>query len=238
MWELPLVLVAGLLGSAHCIGMCGPFALAMGSTTSGLAGNLRRHGIYTLGRVFTYFFIGAVAGFGGWKFARSSPSWMNVPAALAVLAGLLLVYQGLKAAGLGRPSVGSAKGPCLTGTFLASFLTSGRLRETFLAGLFTGLLPCGLVYAFAAKAAATGDVLLGGATMAVFGLGTAPVMILTGLGGSLMSWTMRKRVFAVAAWCIVLTGVISIARGVGAVEIPGWFESAGCPFCEPGQPAG
>ena len=65
MIELPLVFLGGLLGSAHCVGMCGGFAVSIGIGSRGLASNLRRQLVYTAGRIFTYSFFGIVAGYAG-----------------------------------------------------------------------------------------------------------------------------------------------------------------------------
>jgi len=231
MTELPLVLIAGAIGSSHCIGMCGPLALAVGSRSPRLANNLLRQLIYTLGRVFTYATLGAIVGFGGWRLAESMPAVVNAPAVLAMLAGNLLVYQGLLAAGLLRRRGGSAGVTCLASTFLANFLTAPGMLNAFLAGLFTGLLPCGLLYAFLTLAASSRSMGHAALLMVVFGLGTAPVMVAAGCGASLIGLAARRRLYQVAAWCVVLTGVVSIARGAGYLWVPGWFESSGCPLC-------
>jgi sulfite exporter TauE/SafE len=232
MIELPLVFLGGLLGSAHCIGMCGPFALTIGSGAMNLRVNLTRQFVYTLGRIFTYSTLGALAGFGGWRMAQSMPAIVNLPAVLAVVAGGLLLYQGLLAAGVLRKSIKSGiRGPCLGGTMLATFLIAPGLSNVFLAGVFTGFLPCGLVYAFLALAGSSGSLPVAAVTMAVFGAGTAPIMLLTGCGGSLLSLARRRWLYQLAAWCVVLTGAVSLARGFGFLHIPGWFDAPGCPLC-------
>lgn len=231
MIELPLVLVAGLLGSSHCIGMCGPFALTIGSASPSLARNLGRQLLYSTGRIFTYSVLGAAVGFGGWRLARAAPAIVNLPAVLAIVAGLLLVWQGLNAAGVLRFGKIQAKGqPCLGGTFFASLLTGRGWLDVFLAGLFTGLLPCGLVYSMLTLAGSTGSIWLGAATMIAFGLGTVPVMVATGCGGSLIGVAARRKLLTVAAWCVVLAGAVSIGRGVWFLDLP-WFSGGGCPMC-------
>jgi sulfite exporter TauE/SafE len=70
--------------------------------------------------------------------------------------------------------------------------------------------------------------------MAVFGLGTAPLLILAGLGGRLLGMATRRWLYAAAAWCLVLTGAVSIGRGAMYLSLPG-RPSAGCPLCS--QPA-
>ena len=57
--ELPLILLGGVLGSSHCVGMCGGFALSIGATAPNVMQNLTRQLIYSAGRVFTYGFLGA-----------------------------------------------------------------------------------------------------------------------------------------------------------------------------------
>jgi sulfite exporter TauE/SafE len=114
---------------------------------------------------------------------------------------------------------------------LGTFLRSGTLRHVFLAGVLTGFLPCGLVYAYVALATSTGDTLHGAVTMAAFGAGTVPAMILTGSGASLLSLAGRRRMLRVAAWCVVVVGAISLARGLGFLDLPGWHSASGCPAC-------
>ena len=233
MIELPLVFIAGVLGSSHCIGMCGPFALTIGSGAKTWKSNLARQIVFSLGRIFTYCVLGSIAGYGSWRFGKMVPTMVNVPALLAVVAGLFLIYQGTVAAGvIDSKAVKSKSGPCLAGTFFGSFLNSSDPRNTFLAGVFTGFLPCGLVYGFLALAASSSSMLTGATVMLLFGLGTTPVMVLTGVGGSLISYTSRQHLYRFAAWGVVLAGVVSVARGVGFVENPGWISQSGCPFCQ------
>ncbi len=248
MIELPLVLVGGLLGSAHCLGMCGAFALLIGAPARSWPNNLARQLVYSAGRIFTYAALGAAVGYGGLRIADGLGRWVNVPAAVAIAAGVLLVFQGLVATGmLGRgmswlrrvlsiqSPAGSGTGPglgCLVGGMVGAFLRDRRWSSVFLAGVLTGLLPCGLVYAFAAFAASTSDPLLGAATMVAFGAGTVPMMVLAGTGAQLLSLTSRQRMLTIAAWCVVFTGALSIARGVSFLQIGDEPQVAGCPLCD------
>ncbi len=250
MIELPLVFIGGLLGSAHCVGMCGGFAVLVGTPAARLPSNLARQVVYSCGRIFTYSVFGAAVGYGGLRLAENLGGVMNVQAVVAILAGVLLVVQGLIAAGVFRWLSrrwhvwrGSVRNPlavpgagvgCLMGGMLGSFLRDRRLRNVFLAGVFTGFLPCGLVYAYVALAAATSNLFGGMATMAAFGIGTVPLMVLAGSGSSLLSLAGRQRLLRMAAWCVVLTGGLSIVRGAGFWD-PSHSEThsaAACPFCE------
>jgi sulfite exporter TauE/SafE len=230
MMEGWLIMLGGLLGSSHCIGMCGGFALNIGAGARHWTDNLRRQLIYSLGRIFTYASIGAIAGYAGLRLAQFVSPLVNVQATLAILAGCLLAFQGLKSLGWVRwPRFGSSTVGCLATRFFAPFLSARNWSQVFLAGMLTGLLPCGLVYAYLALAASTGSMLRGLACMAFFGAGTVPAMVLIGCGSSLVSLTMRRYVFRVAAWCVLLTGVLSIYRGAGSLRT--YDSEASCPFC-------
>jgi uncharacterized protein len=250
MIELPLVFLGGLLGSAHCVGMCGGFALLIGAPAPSWASNLARQIVYSAGRIFTYSAFGAAVGYGGLRLAERLGELVNVQATIAIVAGVLLVAQGLISTGTvryathafrfalagagtaARPLGGSAGVGCLMGGMVGAFLRDRRIGHVFLAGVFTGLLPCGLVYAYVALAASTSDLMGGMATMAAFGAGTMPLMILTGTGSSLLSLAGRRRMLTIAAWCVVLMGVLSIARGVGFLQLPPGAPAARCPLCD------
>ena len=231
--ELPFVFVAGFLGSSHCIGMCGPFAVLLGSTSSSLQTGFNRQAFFSIGRIFTYTVLGACAGFGGMHLGSQTviSEWVNVPAALSIVAGIFLIYQGLSTAGALGVGWKSNPAPCLAGGLVANFLKSQHPSSVFLAGVFTGFLPCGLVYGFLGVAASSQQLLRGALTMGTFGLGTVPVMIATGIGGGFLSSTTRGRVMRVAAWCLVIAGMISVARGVGYIGLDS-PDPTDCPFCD------
>jgi sulfite exporter TauE/SafE len=235
MIELPLVFLGGLLGSAHCVGMCGGFALSIGVSSRGFTANLGRQMAYTCGRIFTYSFFGVVAGYmGGWLAWRAH-YWINAQAALSLLAGVLLACQGLLASGwVPRrlwPTGATGGSICLAGTFVGQYLLSPRWSHAFLAGVFTGFLPCGLVYGFLALASSSGNVWRGLLTMSLFGAGTAPLMILAGTGGALLSYATRRSLLKVSAVCVSLTGLISIARGILFVQTAAAPEVVRCLLC-------
>ena len=230
MIELPLVFVAGFLGSSHCIGMCGPFAILLGSGTSRWAKRLSVQLLFSLGRIFTYAMLGATAGYAGIRLADAS-SLISVPAILSLLAGGFLVYLGLSTAGVLATGWSSAGGPCLVGGLLSSVVQRKDNVSIFLAGLFTGFLPCGLVYGLLGIAGSSRSLASGALIMAVFGAGTVPVMIATGLGGGMLTATTRTRVTRVAAWCIVFAGAMSILRGVSYIGVSDFTRPEVCPLC-------
>ena len=73
-----------------------------------------------------------------------------------------------------------------------------------------------------------------GQGMILFGLGTVPVMVLTGLSTSFLGLQQRRRLNQIAAWSLVLTGSITIARGMGHLQVGGW-QGQGCPACRVAQ---
>lgn len=234
MTDLPLIFLGGLLGSSHCIGMCGGFALMVGMTTRSCRQNLAAQLLYSAGRITTYSMIGGTAGFAGWRLVQKAPALTAIPAILCLLAGVLLIVEGLFATGLLRrrqPLSGGAIG-CLAGSMFGSLLRTPGLGSAFTAGLLTGLLPCGLVYAFVALAASTHDLLGGIGTMTAFGLGTVPLMVAAGAGSTLMTTERRKKLYRVAAWCVVATGVLTVVRGYGFLSSPATPPADRCPFCQ------
>ena len=237
MIELPLIFVGGLLGSAHCLGMCGPLAISLSASSPQGHSLLGRQLVFSLGRIFTYGFCGAIAGVGGAWLSAGSRGFVLSQAWLAIFAGIVLILMGLVTVGLlPKPATRLLAGlPCSSATWLKTFLASSAWTGPLLAGLFTGFIPCGLVYAFLLKAGSSGSLWLGWLTMASFGLGTIPLMVLVGYGGRLLSLTNRSRLFQVAAWCIVLTGAISVVRGTAQLESQNLAQTAACPMCEAAQ---
>jgi uncharacterized protein len=233
MVELPLILFGGILGSAHCLGMCGPLAVFLSAGAAEGTNLFHRQILFSIGRVFTYCFLGAIAGFGGaWLTSRGSGFVMS-QATLAILAGSVLVLMGLVTAGIVPRPVKRLLGglPCGATTWLKTFLSAPGWWGPMIAGVFTGFIPCGLVYAFLLKAGSTGNMGIGMLTMLAFGLGTLPLMILVGYGGKYLPLVSRAHLFRVAAWCVVVTGAISIARGAVQFHTAEQSSQPACPFC-------
>lgn len=197
--SLSAATLAGLVGSPHCIGMCGGFAAACGSGPD-------RGAIWQAGKLTTYMGLGALAGaVGGFL---PGPSWIA-----AAVSGGLMVWFSLVLAGLVREPRFRVPGLTRLATRAASESGAGW---RFLFGVATGFLPCGLVYAALAIPVATGSALVGALAMAGFGLGTAPALFAVSAG--LRSLVMRDlRVRRVVAAGVLLAGLASIAMRQGLV---------------------
>lgn len=209
------MLLGGFLGSTHCIGMCGGFALAIGSLRPRLAQTLPLQFVYTMGRIATYAFIGALAGAGGARLATLFPL-QSAQRALALAAGLIMLLAGISALGWLRFSGIQAAFGTLLAPFYRHFVVPRGPRGALLAGVFTGFLPCGLVYAFAALALASGDALRGMIGMACFGLGTAPVMIAVGCGATWLTASVRRYAYRIAACFVIFLGAATVWRALPA----------------------
>ena len=220
-----LIFVAGMAGSMHCVGMCGGFACALAPDPRGRAATLRRHMLYNGARVFTYCFLGAVAGWAGGELLTSPAQRL-----LAIVSGALMVFIGLQFFGWfpharlpgGPPRAAMPAGTVgvVNAAALRALLKSPRRSAPLAFGVLNGFLPCPLVYAFAAQAASSGGALPGLGVMLAFGLGTFPAMLIMGGAGT---W-LRARPASGARWrlqgvraagaFIVLLGAITLARGV------------------------
>lgn len=191
--------LAGLVGSPHCAGMCGGFAVACGSTPT-------RSAAWHAGKLTTYAFLGAVAG----AFGTLIPGTGGIA---AIVSGVLVV---LFAAVLG----GWLPEPRFRGRTLVRVTERARradgLGGTWLFGVANGFLPCGLVWAALALPLASGSAAIGALTMVAFGLGTVPVLAAVTAGArriALRDLRMRRLV----ALGVLVSGLLSIGLREGLV---------------------
>ncbi len=187
--------------------------------------------------MFTYAFLGLCAATAGARLVNVGSGTVWAQSGFAILAGLMLILQGLHAAGWLRWRVRrKSNSPCLTNTFFAQFLKGGSLSGAFVAGVLTGFLPCGLVYSFLALAASSASLPAGLAIMLAFGAGTVPVMLVTGTGFSMATVRIRQQLMRVAALCVLVTGLMTMGRGIAFASANSAESGAVmevCPFCPP-----
>ena len=229
--ELLLIFTASLMASAHCAAMCGGFTLSL--VRPGQPGtSLARMAVYHAGKLFTYVFIGLAAGLAG-AALLNNPALRFFQVAFSALAGVLIVVVGLQTLGLlpGQSIVNRLASALWLGPFLGPFFQAFReqaagrrqdgrrqaapLQGAFLLGVFNGFLPCGLVYSFALAAAGTGSPWWAMLTMLAFGLGTAPMLVAVGAGGTAVgAWQSLRPTIARAAGILVIAlGVLTVLRG-------------------------
>jgi len=226
-------LVGGLMGSAHCVGMCGGFAAALGASELPLRQVIGRHAIYNVGRAFTYVTLGALAGSAGIYLSQHLGSLLGVQRVCSFIAGVAMLLVGLSALGWLRFKWAATVG---VGNLLAPMfrqcLNARSAPGFFAAGMANGFLPCGLVFAFLALAVSQEDVVRGMVLMAGFGLGTIPAMLAIGCGARLVGHAMRNKVLRLAACFVVVIGVTTIYRATAAPgESCHGAQQAGEPAC-------
>ncbi len=210
--------LGGLLGSGHCVGMCGGFALAIGALRPKLPAALLPQLAYSAGRLITYGFLGAVGGLAGAYLSSASGTLAGAQRIVAVVAGVVMLYMGASALGLIRIARINRTADSLFGPLLGHFLQAKAGAGPLLAGVFTGFLPCGLVYAFLALAIASADPIAGWLGMVCFGLGTVPAMVLIGCSSTLLTQKLRVRAVRAGACFVMLLGAVTIWRGLPAAQ--------------------
>lgn len=221
-FDLYAVLLIGFLGGfSHCIGMCGGFVatyslkLAQDSTPgrSWFRTQLFPHLLYNSGRVLTYTLLGEVFGLLGMTLG-SLVAFKSFQGGLMIFAGIVMIFMGLDFAGL-FPALpqNTFWGVNKFKSLVHSMLNRVNSGNIFGLGFVMGFLPCGMVYAVAAKAAATQSIWQGGLTMLVFGIGTFPAMVLTGIAASLVSSRLQSTLYKIAAILVIVLGVLTVSKG-------------------------
>ncbi len=217
--SLPLLATAfitGLLGSAHCFGMCAGLSglFAVNATAASLRSQMPMAIAYNAGRISSYAFLGIAVAALGQTVVRAIP---DVAAPVRLASGLLIVIVGLQVAFGWRflapvenagARIWQRIAPAAKG-----LLPVTSVPKAFGLGLLWGWLPCGLVYSVLLLAATTANAINGGLVMLAFGVGTMPAMIMTGISASKLALFMsRKRLGA--GLLIVLIGVLTLAMPV------------------------
>ncbi|MGB8703222.1 MAG: sulfite exporter TauE/SafE family protein [Thermosynechococcaceae cyanobacterium] len=236
MLDLWLVMVLGFLGSfGHCIGMCGPLtaalALSQGQGPPTPWRSLVFHSLLNVGRLISYTLVGAGIGalgsvlIAGWQFAGID----------SLLRQGIVIFTGLMLMGMGLRQVAPALLPKLpilhpfTQTGLHQRLNAAMLTLSaqphglapLILGMTWGLIPCGFLYAAQVKAAATGDLWMGAATMLAFGLGTVPSMLGIGLSTARMSRDRQGQLFRMGGWVMLTIGLLTLLRTSAMVDYTG-----------------
>lgn len=225
--DLVLMFTTGLLGGAHCIGMCGGFVVMYSSeyATGGKGSRppVAAHLMYNTGRILTYSVVGGFMGYAG-SFVEAAGRLKGIQGAALFLAGGFMVLLGLNLLGiLGRPDMVDNAGIINTKVFRGAFRKILGLKSpmaTFPLGLMLGLVPCGLSYTMEIRAASSGGFVQGFVMMSVFGLGTAPALLGFGFMYTAIAARYRERIYRLAAVLVVLIGVQSLLRGMA---FNGWI---------------
>jgi sulfite exporter TauE/SafE len=227
----------GLLGSTHCVAMCGGVvAVGCGALPIARRGRPLAHVPYTLaynaGRIASYACAGALAGLLGSTLASFGFA-ERAFLALRVVAAALMVAVGLYLAGFvkvlrwaeraGEP-VWRRVAP-----LARRFVPVRTPGHALLLGLMWGWMPCGLVYAALGSATTTGSALGGAATMAAFGVGTLPTLLAMGSAAALMARLSKSPAIRTAAAVVILGfGVLQLAHVGRALASAGSTDRHSC----------
>jgi sulfite exporter TauE/SafE len=233
------VLVASLVGSVHCAGMCGGFvcfytgagaptadvptadAATAGAPTAhrgGWQSPMQAHALYNVGRLLAYLTLGAIAGMIGARVSEIG-ALAGVQQAAAIVAGALMVAWALSTLAAERGiSLGTMRVPMRVpmvwqralGRLLMTVRSQPIAIRALITGLVTTMLPCGWLYVFVATAGGTGSVLSAMSFMAIFWLGTVPALIAVGVGAQTVLAPFRRRLPLISAAVVLVMGLWSM----------------------------
>jgi sulfite exporter TauE/SafE len=209
----------GLMGSLHCVGMCGPIALSLPLRGKSILQKIWGSTLWSLGRIVTYSLMGALFGLIGSGF-----KFLGYQQVISIAIGVLMILSVILPTLFKKLSIGNNMAifnPVRKG--MQRLFQEKNNKSLFLIGVFNGLLPCGLVYLAIAGAIGTADLSLSVGYMVLFGLGTLPMLLMISVLGNIVSQTIRKQINKVVPVVVVLIGIIFILRGL----------SLGIPYLSP-----
>ncbi|MEQ1733411.1 MAG: sulfite exporter TauE/SafE family protein [Bacteroidia bacterium] len=202
----------GLLGSFHCIGMCGPIALALPVHQYSPTKKYMGIALYNLGRVITYTFLGLIFGLLGQSFFLG-----GVQQVVSILLGVALLASVIATNTRFFSAVHLSFIYIFVSTVkqqLGKLFNKKGIHFLFFIGLLNGLLPCGLVYLGIAGAIATGHYSAGAAFMFYFGIGTVPTMYAVAFFGQFITLKYRNYIQRAMPVVVVFMAVMLIVRGL------------------------
>lgn len=205
--------VLGLLGSFHCVGMCGPIAFMLPVDRTNAYKKLSQITIYHFGRLLAYSIIGLVFGLVGKSFYLFGfQQQLSIAIGILMIVFVIIPQHTFNKYRVSKPiyklisKVKSALGSALKKKTADTFLTIGFLN---------GFLPCGLVYMAVFAAIASGNALSGSLYMAIFGLGTIPLMTTAIYFSHFLKGNIRQKIQKAIPVFVVLIGILFILRGLG-----------------------
>jgi hypothetical protein len=203
----------GIVGSFHCVGMCGPLALALPLKSNSFGAKFTGSLLYNAGRIITYAFFGLIFGLIGQTAALFHfQQWLSIGAGVVILFFIVVPK---------KYSIQRVAGEYTNGVLGKLRSALGRLfsqknqASLFVIGLLNGLLPCGLVYMAVAGAIGTGDAGSSILFMAAFGLGTLPVMWSIAFFGNYVGVQLRQKIRRVYPYLMAVMACLLILRGMG-----------------------
>ncbi|GJM32873.1 MAG: membrane protein [Saprospiraceae bacterium] len=222
----------GLFGSLHCVGMCGPIALALPYQKQSRLYGVWKVLLYNLGRTTTYVFLGVLIGLlGEGLFLAGMQRWLSIGIGITLLV-IALFSIPVESRLLQSPMIGrfflSLK------TSLGKLLNKDASSNFFKIGLLNGFLPCGLVYMAIVGALTMGSIQGGATYMLLFGLGTIPLMLGTALAGQMAGFRIRNQLKRLYPIFLIALAILFIFRGA-QFDLPAdfsfWNAMQNIPMC-------
>ncbi|WP_298418204.1 sulfite exporter TauE/SafE family protein [uncultured Kordia sp.] len=218
--------ILGLLGSFHCVGMCGPIAFMLPVDRTNSYKKIAQVLLYHMGRLISYATIGLIFGMLG-----KSIYIFGMQQKLSIVIGVLMIvaisipYKIFSKYNFSKPIFNVISK--LKSSLGAQFKKKS-LDTFFTIGFLNGFLPCGLVYMAIFGAIATGSIYQGSLYMILFGLGTIPLMTTAIYLGKFLNTSVKQRIQKAIPVLVVLIGILFILRGLGL----------GIPYISPAPNAG
>ncbi|MEN9998436.1 MAG: hypothetical protein RI922_1426 [Bacteroidota bacterium] len=209
-------LVLGLASSLHCVGMCGPIAMAIPVNRTNSLTILAGVFQYNIGRILTYAWLGFIIGSVGITIETFGfLQWVSI------LAGVfMIVYAWRKWLAIhlsfGGPKFGLQG---FVSRNLGKVIASEIPFKLSLLGMLNGLLPCGMVYIGLTNALVAGSPLKSVYAMVAFGVGTFATMIAVGFAANKISMQLRSKLSKIVPYMLTLVGILIILRGLN-LDIP------------------
>lgn len=209
------------MGSFHCIGMCGPIALALPKNNPLVVTRL----LYNSGRVITYSLLGLLFGLLGSKLQM-----IGLQQAISIALGLIILISVITPQSYRIKAINLLGLNRIIGILKNSFAGAFKqhtMASMLLIGILNGLLPCGFVYIGITGAIAIGNPVESMLFMTMFGVGTIPVMLGTSVIGGVININFRRRLTRILPAFTIILAAIFILRGLnlGIPYLSPKFES-------------
>jgi hypothetical protein len=205
--------ILGLAGSFHCIGMCGPIAFVLPIDKTSTSKSSVQIFLYHFGRLLSYAFIGLLFGLlGKGLYLAGFQQRLSILMGVLMIIIVLIPIHFFNKFNFSKPlyiAVGNLK------KYLGLYLKKKSNKAIFTIGFLNGFLPCGLVYMALIGAISTGNPYQGAIYMAIFGLGTIPMMSGAIILGNFISLSIRNKIQKIIPIFVIIIGLLFILRGLG-----------------------
>lgn len=222
----------GLAGSLHCVGMCGPLALALPYQRGSWLHALGQVLVYNAGRVLTYSVIGVLIGLAGrGLFLAGAQAWLSLSLGVVFLLAAIFSFS-IESRLVRLPGLKHLQH--WVQKKLGALMRQRGTATLFGIGMLNGLLPCGLVYMAVAGAVTAGGVAQGAVFMILFGLGTLPLMAAVAMAGQFIGVDIRRRARKLLPAFLVIFALFFVMRGLHfaiPAEFRFWETAGQMPMC-------